>query len=159
MSYKHFNIETRSCIAYSLKNMKSIREISKILNCSHSSISREIKRNSKNGIYNPAIAEKLSKERRKNCGSKGKLTEELKEEIYKRLKKHHSPEQIAGRLIKEKYISKLSFKSIYNWISKGLIPKISKLNFKKDGKPKKSYKSSKNKSDENSKQISSTCKS
>ena len=137
MSYKHFNIETRSCIAYSLKNMKSIREISKILNCSHSSISREIKRNSKNGIYNPAIAEKLSKERSKNCGSKGKLTLELKEEISKRLKKHHSPEQISGRLIKEKYISKLSFKSIYNWISKGLIPKISKLNLRRKGKRSK----------------------
>ena len=137
MSYKHFNIETRNCIAYSLKKMKSIREISKILNCSHSSISREIKRNSENGIYKPAIEEKLSKERRKNCGSKGKLTEELKEEIYKRLKKHHSPEQIAGRLIKEKYISKLSFKSIYNWISKGLIPKISKLNLRRKGKRSK----------------------
>ena len=137
MSYKHFNIETRSCIAYSLKNMKSIREISKILNCSHSSISREIKRNSKNGIYNPAIAEKLSKERSKNCGSKGKLTLELKEEISKRLKKHHSPEQISGRLIKEKYISKLSFKSIYNWISKGLIPKINKLNLRRKGKRSK----------------------
>ncbi len=137
MSYKHFNIETRSCIAYSLKNMKSIREISKILNCSHSSISREIKRNSKNGIYNPAIAEKLSKERSKNCGSKGKLTLELKEEISKRLKKHHSPEQISGRLIKEKYISKLSFKSIYNWISKGLIPEINKLNLRRKGKRSK----------------------
>ena len=137
MSYKHFNIETRSCIAYSLKNMKSIREISKILNCSHSSISREIKRNSENGIYNPAIAEKLSKERRKNCGSKGKLTLELKEEISKRLKKHHSPEQISGRLIKEKYISKLSFKSIYNWISKGLIPEINKLNLRRKGKRSK----------------------
>ena len=137
MSHKHFNIETRSCIAYSLKNMKSIREISKILNCSHSSISREIKRNSKNGIYNPAIAEKLSKERSKNCGSKGKLTLELKEEISKRLKKHHSPEQISGRLIKEKYISKLSFKSIYNWISKGLIPEINKLNLRRKGKRSK----------------------
>ena len=137
MSYKHFNIETRSCIAYSLKNMKSIREISKILNCSQSSISREIKRNSKNGIYNPAIAEKLSKERSKNCGSKGKLTLELKEEISKRLKKHHSPEQISGRLIKEKYISKLSFKSIYNWISKGLIPEINKLNLRRKGKRSK----------------------
>ena len=136
MSYKHFNIETRNCIAYSLKNMKSIREISKILNCSHSSISREIKRNSENGIYNPAIAEKLSKERRKNCGSKGKLTEELKEEIYKRLKKHHSPEQIAGRLKKEKKVEKLSFKSIYNWIYKGLLPKISKLNLRRKGKTK-----------------------
>lgn len=117
--------------------MESIREISKILNCSHSSISREIKRNSKNGIYNPAIAEKLSKERSKNCGSKGKLTLELKEEISKRLKKHHSPEQISGRLIKEKYISKLSFKSIYNWISKGLIPEINKLNLRRKGKRSK----------------------
>ena len=92
MSYKHLSIEERLCIAYSLKENKSIREIAKMLGRSPSSISREIKRNSKNGIYNPAIAEKLSKERSKNCGSKGKLTLELKEEISKRLKKHHSPE-------------------------------------------------------------------
>ena len=40
-------------------------------------------------------------------------------------------------MIKEKYISKLSFKSIYNWISKGLIPEINKLNLRRKGKRSK----------------------
>ena len=50
------------------------------------------------------------------------------------MEKHHSPEQIAGRLKKEKLVEKLSFKSIYNWIYKGLLPKISKLNLRRKGK-------------------------
>ena len=49
MSHRHFNIEERNCIAYGIKHEKSIREISRILSCSHSSVLREIKRNSKNG--------------------------------------------------------------------------------------------------------------
>ena len=134
MSHRHFNIEERNCIAYGIKHEKSVREISRILSCSHSSVLREIKRNSKNGIYNPNIAEKLSKTRKKNCGAKLKLTEKLSTEIIKRLEKHHSPEQIAGRLKKEKKVEKLSFKSIYNWIYKGLLPKISKLNLRRKGK-------------------------
>ena len=78
--------------------------------------------------------QKLSKRRKKNCGAKLKLTEELSNEIIKRLEKHHSPEQIAGRLKKEKLVKKLSFKSVYNWIYKGLLPKISILNLRRKGK-------------------------
>ena len=115
MSHRHFNIEERNCIAYGIKHEKSMREISRILSCSHSSILREIRR-------------------KKNCGAKLKLTEELSNEIIKRLEKHHSPEQIAGRLKKEKLVKKLSFKSVYNWIYKGLLPKISILNLRRKGK-------------------------
>ena len=130
MSHRHFNIEERNCIAYGIKNEKSIREISRILSCSHSSVLREIRRNSKNGIYNPNIAEKLSKIRKKNCGAQLKLTEKLSNEITKRLEKHHSPEQIVGRLKKEKLVKSY----LYNWIYKGLLPKISILNLRRKGK-------------------------
>ena len=138
MSYKHFSIEERNCIAYGLKNKESIRGIAKILNRSHTSVLREVRRNSVNKLYNPSKAEKLSIKRKKMCGSKLKLTEELSLEISKRLKNRNSPEQIAGRLKKEKIVKKLSFKSIYNWLYKGLLPKMSKLNLRRKGKSKSS---------------------
>ena len=138
MSYKHFSIEERNCIAYGFKNKESIRGIAKILNRSHTSVLREVRRNSVNKLYNPSKAEKLSIKRKKMCGSKLKLTEELSLEISKRLKNRNSPEQIAGRLKKEKIVKKLSFKSIYNWLYKGLLPKMSKLNLRRKGKSKSS---------------------
>ncbi len=138
MSYKHFSIEERNCIAYGLKNKESIRGIAKILNRSHTSVLREVRRNSVNKLYNPSKAEKLSIKRKKMCGSKLKLTEELSLEISKRLKNRNSPEQIAGRLKKEQIVKKLSFKSIYNWLYKGLLPKMSKLNLRRKGKSKSS---------------------
>ena len=138
MSYKHFSIEERNCIAYGLKNKESIRGIAKILNRSHTSVLREVRRNSVNKLYNTSKAEKLSIKRKKMCGSKLKLTEELSLEISKRLKNRNSPEQIAGRLKKEKIVKKLSFKSIYNWLYKGLLPKMSKLNLRRKGKSKSS---------------------
>ena len=138
MSYKHFSIEERNCIAYGLKNKESMRTIAKTLNRSHTSILREVRRNSENKLYNPSKAEKLSIKRKKNCGAKLKLTEELSLKIAKRLENKHSPEQIAGRLKKDKIVKKLSFKTIYNWIYKGLLPKISKQNLRRKGKSKNS---------------------
>ena len=136
MSYKHLSIEERICIAYSLKENKSIRQIAKILGRSPSSISREIKRNTVKKLYNPSKADKESKKRKKNCGARMKLTEELKFEIIRRLEKKNSPEQICGRLKKEGKIKKLSFKTVYIWIYKGLLPKITKLNLRRKGKQK-----------------------
>ena len=138
MSYKHFSIEERNCITYGLKNKESMRAIAKILNRSHTSVLREIRRNSVNEIYNPSKAEKLSIKRKKNSGVKLHLNKELSLEISKRLENKHSPEQIAGRLKKEKIVKKLSFKTIYNWIYKGLLPKISKQNLRRKGKTKSS---------------------
>ena len=53
MSYKHFSIEERNCIAYGLKNKESIRGIAKILNRSHTSVLREVRRNSVNKLTRP----------------------------------------------------------------------------------------------------------
>lgn len=97
MSYKHLSIEERICIAYSLKENKSIRQIAKTLGRSPSSISREIKRNTVKKLYNPSKADKESKKRKKNCGARMKLTEELKFEIIRKFEKKNSPEQICGR--------------------------------------------------------------
>ena len=62
--------------------------------------------------------QKLSKRRKKNCGAKLKLTEELSNEIIKRLEKHHSPEQIAGRLKKEKLVKSYLLKAFITGFTK-----------------------------------------
>ena len=49
--HKHFTINERICIAFCINNSYSIRNIAKLLHKSPSSVSREIKRNSKNGVY------------------------------------------------------------------------------------------------------------
>lgn len=55
--YTHFTIAEREKILFSLAQSKSLGFISKELNRSKSSISREIKRNSDtNGIYSPSDA-------------------------------------------------------------------------------------------------------
>ncbi len=56
-------------------------------------------------------------ENKGNCGTKSKLTPELKEAVQEKLDETWSPEQIIGRL----YQGKLSFKSIYRWIYSGLL--------------------------------------
>lgn len=134
MSYKHLSIEERNCIGYGIKNNKSITEISKLLGVSKSTVSREIKRNSENNKYNPSKAEKLSRKRKKNCGIKTKLTDGLKIKLEKLIQKKNSPEQIAGRMKKEGSKERISTKTIYNWISKGLIKNISMQNLRRKGK-------------------------
>ena len=133
MSYKHFTIEERNSIAYGIKNNKSYRQIAKILGRTHSSVSREIKRNIFKGLYNPAYAQIKYNIHKKKCGAKLKFTNELLFIINKGIKNKHSPERIAGRL---KKLPAVSSKTIYNWVYKGLIDGISRKNLRMKGKKK-----------------------
>ena len=136
MSYSHFSIEERNCIAYGIKNKKSYRSIAKILGRSHSSVMREIKRNTINGQYNPSYAQIKYRVRKKRCGAKLKLTNDLYLLISKCIRKRHSPEQIAGRLKRNNSIHTVCTKTIYTWIYRGLIAYISKKNLRRKGKKK-----------------------
>ena len=44
MSYKHFSIEERNCIAYGIKNNKRHRNIAQVLGRSHSSVFKRDKK-------------------------------------------------------------------------------------------------------------------
>ncbi len=68
-SYTHFTLEERESIYFLLKQNKKISEIAIQLHRNKASISREIARNKNKitGEYNPFEAERLYKERRKNC--------------------------------------------------------------------------------------------
>ena len=115
--YKQLTLGLRYQIfAYKQENY-SISKIANVLGYSKSTISRELKRNTKDSYYSPEYAEILSVSRDKNKRSNKKLTNKVKLLISKYLKQNWSPEQISGRLKKDKIIS-ISHETIYRYIYK-----------------------------------------
>lgn len=120
MSYSHLNIDQRILLYQLLQKEKiSQSELGKLIGCSQSTISRELKRNqSVEGLYLPDTAQGLSKKRRKESKREfSNITEETIQLIKNGLKDYFSPEQISGRLKKEKEKS-LSHETIYKMIYK-----------------------------------------
>jgi len=115
--YKQLTLGLRYQIFAYKKQNYSISKIAKILEFNKSTISRELKRNSKNGYYSPEYAEIISVSRDKNKRTNKKLTNKVKLYIGKKLKENWSPEQISGRLKKDKIIS-ISHETIYRYIYK-----------------------------------------
>lgn len=120
MGYTHFSKDERNEISILLKRGYSHREIGSALRKDHSSISREIKRNSIHGKYDPQKAQHKAYVKRKYSKYQGmKIRENLGLQSYieEKMKKKWSPEQIAGRLKFEndgKTI--ISFKGIYKYL-------------------------------------------
>src|SRR3989344_2722704 len=114
MSYKHFTKDDRTKLSVLLRAQMSRKEIGLILNKNEASIWREINRNSVKRKYLPSVA---SRETRKRKGHRKKKIENdhwLKKYILKKLKLYWSPEQIAGRLRREKII--ICHETIYGYI-------------------------------------------
>jgi len=114
MSHKHFTRDDRVKLAVLLKTVITKEEIGRILGKNPTSIRREIQRNSHCGKYLPGKARKKSKERKTHRKRKIENDPELKRYILKHLKKYWSPEQIAGRLRKQKVI--ICHETIYQFI-------------------------------------------
>lgn len=122
--YTHFTIAEREKILFFLAQSKSLGFISKELNRSKSSISREIKRNSDaNGIYSPSDAQRKYLKRRENCRAKKMLVDELIHHKVQELFLQHqwSPEQISNRLKLENNPIAISYSTIYRGIYAGLL--------------------------------------
>ena len=96
----------------------SIRAIARMLNRSPSSVSREFRRNSySNGTYAAHHADKLYQKRRKNCGRKPKLKAgAARDYVLEKMALRWSPEQIAGRVKRDKESFSISFPTIYRAI-------------------------------------------
>ena len=121
--YNRLTLEERYQIQALKKSEISCRKIGEQLNRSHSTILREINNNLTNqGIYVPEHAFKNVKRRRKNIGPESKIKGQLERYIRDQLENHQwSPEQIAGRLKREKKRKKetmISYEAIYQYIFK-----------------------------------------
>lgn len=112
---KHLTLCNRSYISLRLKQGDSIRRIAKDLGFCHSSISREIKRNTGKKGYRHKQANDFAMARKKNKKKPVKLTKEVIAEIVVLLKNKYSPEQISGRW---KFLDKISIshQSIYRYL-------------------------------------------
>lgn len=115
----HLTYEQRCQIYVLLKSGKSKREIGRLLKCSHSTIIREIKRNSGKRGYRFKQAQIASEERRVSASSiPRKMIEEniilIKNMLFDT---QASPRQISGRL-DDLYGIKISHETIYKFIWK-----------------------------------------
>lgn len=114
MSYNHFTTFERSRIELLHKQGHSTRQIAKQLDRHHSSIARELQKNSQDD-YQAESAHRLSQQRRLHSQWQGKYKPELAQCIENKLDQTWSPEQIAATIMK----GKISYKTIYRWLYKG----------------------------------------
>lgn len=126
--YKQLKQEDRDRIDSMFNAGHKQKEIARILSIDESTISREIGRNrkkirqkggTKDGPYLATLANHKTKVRRQNAKYQGKKineNEELQEYIRAGLKKHWSPDEISGRMTKERKPFYASKTAIYEWL-------------------------------------------
>ena len=106
-------------ISILLKKNYSYRRIAEALNRSPNTISYEVKLNSVDGIYDPKKAHSkaiLKKRMSKFQWQKIEENDNLKEYIVSRLKDDWNPDEISGRMKKEKLPFYVSKTTIYRWL-------------------------------------------
>jgi transposase, IS30 family len=120
MEYSHLTTFERGRLQALHKLGLSCRQIAKELNRHHSTVARELKRNTmENDNYSPENAQSAYEKRRLNSRPRGKWNEDIASEIEEKLESTWSPEQIAGRL--EGLMP--CFKTIYRWLYEGKVVK------------------------------------
>lgn len=118
--FRHLNQFDRDRVE-ALKNAgHKQEEIAKILDFDASAISREInKRKRKNGVYSAKTAQQKARVKRsysKHQGMKVEKYPDLRERIIAGLKDHRSPDEIAGRMKREKQTPRIGANAIYKWL-------------------------------------------
>ena len=113
--YKQLTLALRYQIfAYKNENYTQSK-IAKLLDVNKSTISRELNRNSTNGYYSAEDAHIKAVSRDKFKTRYKKLTNKLKLQIGKMLRDGLSPDQLVGRLKKQK-IANISYETVYRYI-------------------------------------------
>ena len=113
--YQRMTLAVRCQIDCFLQAGFSIPEIARRVGYNKTSIYRELKRNLQLGKYTPSVAQLKSENRYKLCRKNYKITPFIATKIWVYLDWGWSPQQIAGRFKREKYIS-LSHECIYQFI-------------------------------------------
>lgn len=121
--YSRVSYAERCQIFALLQSKISIINIANQLGLHRSTIYREIKRNrvketrkyDSADVYRPIPAQRLAINRFKFCRRKLKIDKQLEPMVVNMLRMYFTPEQISGRIWREKKI-KISHQSIYNFI-------------------------------------------
>lgn len=124
MCQYYFTTNERELLFLNHSNGVSNKKIAKILGKSVSSIGRELKKYTVNGVYSPTYADEQSKNNRSKCGrhkilkDNPSLLVKIQNLIYE---KQWSPEQICNRMKEEKCIFQISYGTIYRAIKCNLL--------------------------------------
>lgn len=114
--HRHLNKEDRACIAALLRRNYSYTEIANIVAVDHTTVGREVRRNSDTeGRYDARSAERRSRERRRNARVRYRVIDthpELEKLIITNLKEDWSPDQ----MVRRHRISSVS--SVYRYIAR-----------------------------------------
>jgi IS30 family transposase len=115
-NYDQLSLDDRCEIARLSANGSSVRQIATALDRSPSTISRELNRNQGAQVgYKPGYAQQQTRARRWK-GSRLERDESLRAAVMERLASGWSPEQITGRLKRERAHNAISYESIYRFI-------------------------------------------
>lgn len=119
-SFRHLNQFDRDRIEALKRAGHEQKEIAQVLKVSESCISREItKRKRKSGFYCAKTAQQkanVKRGRSKYQGMKIEQNSELKDYVIRGLKDYRSPDEIAGRMKKEKLKVVVGTNAIYKWL-------------------------------------------
>lgn len=115
-TYVQLSFEDRCEIARRRAEGQSIRKIAADLDRAPSSIAREIKRNGGRKVgYKPDYADQQTRARRWT-GSKLTRNPGLRADVLAKLARGFSPEQIAGRMVRDNAAVRVSHETIYRFI-------------------------------------------
>ena len=124
--YHHLTLIEREKIMFFRAQGKNLSVIAKELGRSKATISRELRRNGKDALYIPAIAQQCYCARRKKCRPHKKPDNpDLLALVKDKFIQHQwSPEEIAGRLRLEKHGASISCATIYRGIYTGMLDDV-----------------------------------
>jgi len=115
--YNQLQNNERDELASLLAQGLSYRTIGQQLGRSHTSISREVKRNSSNGNYRAMAAAKAARERSSTANTYERLRAfGLRDYVCQQLKEGLSPEQIVGSMALNRSDLSVSHEAIYQWV-------------------------------------------
>ena len=116
-TYTRLTEEERYQIYEGVTEKRSHRKIASLINKHHSTVSKEIKRNTGLRGYRPKQAQEIAQQRHKNKPRHIKLTADVQALITGNIQKEWSPEQIQGRLTSEG-VNMVCATTIYEFIQK-----------------------------------------
>lgn len=118
--YQHLNQSDRDRIEAMRRQGIRQGEVAKILDVNKSTISREVRRHRQlDGVYRASSAEHKARVKRGNSkyqGMKIEKNHDLKKIIIQELMKKRSPDEIAGRMKREKIPTRIGKDAIYKWL-------------------------------------------
>jgi transposase, IS30 family len=118
MSYRHLSASERYQLYQHRKNGNlTMAQVAAQMNRSKSTISRELRRNSLDGAeYLPDSAHLKMRSRRQQSKQKFmSISASIVEEVKQRLQQYHSPEQVSGRMKRER-VERGSHETVYQMI-------------------------------------------